>query len=92
MTKIYWYCQICKCEPEAGTIGVNRRDEEYHTVCGTGLQLLGSTITYREKAANFGMYLLRVVGVVAFAVLVLGVFELASGIADDVAKVAGGAR
>ena len=86
MTKIYWYCQICKCEPEAGTIGVNRRDEEYHTVCGTGLQLLGSTITRGEVAQQVAVNLL---GGAAIAVVVwvalIGIFAID-------AWVGGGAR
>lgn len=73
----YWYCQICKCEPEAGTIGVNRRDEEYHTVCGTGLQLLGSTISRREVAQQVAVNLL---GGAAIAVVVwfalIGIFAI----------------
>lgn len=49
-------------------------------------------IPFGDKLKNYGMYLLRVAGVCAFAVLVIAVFSLADGIADDVAKVVGGAR
>ncbi len=38
----YWYCSLCKCEPEIGTVAVsNYLDAEVHTVCRTFVELRG---------------------------------------------------
>jgi hypothetical protein len=41
----YWYCSLCKCEPESGTVAVsNYLDAEVHTVCRTFVDLRGREV------------------------------------------------